>query len=175
MPNGQRRLELPASGIGKGVARDEDQLKVAGREFRRRPDMGDRFHATVGELAALAKQPLQQPFRVRRVRQADEAGGESPDRPRMRVVGEALADARAVDERGDPDAAQMIRRTDARQLQQVWRAIGAGAHDDLAVGERPAARRPRRRYSTPTARPSRMITRRTSALVTTVRFFWPLR
>ena len=30
----------------------------------------------------------------------------------------------------------MIRRTDARQLQHVWRAEGACAHDDLAVGER---------------------------------------
>ena len=52
-----------------------------------------------------------------------------------RVVSQALADAGAVDQRGDPDPAEMIRRTDTGQLQKLRRAKGAGAHDDLLVGE----------------------------------------
>src|SRR6185437_15564567 len=62
------------------------------------------------------------------------AGRQSPDGPRMRVVGETSADAGAVHERGDSDAAKVIRRTDAGQLEELWRAERAGAHDDLPVG-----------------------------------------
>ena len=53
----------------------------------------------------------------------------------MRVVGEAVADAGVVHEWGDPDAAKVIRRADARQLKQLRCADGARAHHDLPVGE----------------------------------------
>ncbi len=132
-PTDNAGCKLPAP--CHGVAGGQHQLKVTGGEFGCRPDMGDRFHTTIGKLAALAKQPLQQPFRVRSVGQADVAGCQGPDRPRMRVVHEALANARAVDDRGDSDAAEMVCRADARQLQHVRRAEGACADDDLAVGE----------------------------------------
>jgi hypothetical protein len=52
------------------------------------------------------------------------------------MVGETLADTWTVDQRGDPDAAQVIRWTDTRQLQQLRRAESACAHHDPAVGER---------------------------------------
>ena len=45
---------FPSSGIGQDVGGDEDQLEVGGQEVRRRPNMGNCFHATIGELAALA-------------------------------------------------------------------------------------------------------------------------
>ena len=51
------------------------------------------------------------------------------------MIGQALADARAVDDRGDPDAAQMVGRTDARQLQAGVACRRRRAHDDFLVGE----------------------------------------
>src|SRR5271165_5210340 len=51
------------------------------------------------------------------------------------MIGQPVADAGAVDERGDPDATQVIGRTDTRQLKQLWGAEGAGAHHDRLVGE----------------------------------------
>ena len=63
------------------------------------------------------------------------AGGESPHGPHKRVVSQAFTDTGAIDERGDPDPAEVIRRTDTGQLQELRRAEGAGAQDDLPVGE----------------------------------------
>ena len=51
------------------------------------------------------------------------------------MVSQALTDTGAVDQWGDPDPAEVIRRTDTGQLQQLWRAESACAQDDLLVGE----------------------------------------
>src|SRR3982074_2317606 len=63
------------------------------------------------------------------------AGGERPHGPHKRVVSQAFTNTGAIDERGDPDAAEMISRTDAGQLQELRRAESAGAQDDLLVSE----------------------------------------
>jgi len=51
------------------------------------------------------------------------------------VIGQALTHTGAIDEWGDPDPAEVIRRTDTGQLQELRRAESAGAQDNLLVSE----------------------------------------
>ena len=95
------------------------------------------FPAVTRELAALVhKKPLQS-FHFGFAASANPMcpGLRAQIAHPVRMISESLADAGTVDNGGDPDATEVIRRPDGRQLQKMRRAESACAQDDLLLGE----------------------------------------